>query len=110
MRKPPKQQQKLKIEPPSATCPYCRFTSAVAGEWSVEDGRLVFRAAEDPLPSRGPSLDYCCEGSDCGEFSGIEPSWGDNLTVTDEQFAVLKATATQAREDEMKAWQQREEP
>ena len=35
----------LEIEGPSATCGHCRFTSALAGTFSVEDGLLVWRGA-----------------------------------------------------------------
>ena len=41
----------LEIEGPSATCGHCRFTSALAGTFSVEDGLLVWRGAPDVQPT-----------------------------------------------------------
>jgi hypothetical protein len=94
----------LEIENPLATCGYCRFTSELSGTWSVEDGRLVFRAALNPLTRRGPSLGSCCEGSHGGIPGALEfkrvTAGGEALA--DGQFAVLKASAgsPEAREEE----------
>jgi hypothetical protein len=60
---------KLTIEAPSARCGHCGFTTSVAGGWSVEAGRLIFRAEPNPFPFRGPDEDWCGE---CGaELTGI---------------------------------------
>jgi hypothetical protein len=80
----------LEIGNPSATCGHCRFLAELTGEWSVEDGRLVFRAAADPQPGRGPHLHGCAEGEQCGEFAhvtlgGVELDAG--------QIAALRASA-----------------
>jgi hypothetical protein len=86
----------LEIDSPLATCGSCRFTTALTGTWSVEDGRLVFRAALDPLTRRGPSIDSCCEGRHeldgdrVIEFAGVKL---DGQRLGDEQFTALKASA-----------------
>lgn len=88
--------QTLEIESPLATCGGCRFTTALSGTWTVEDGRLVFRAALDPLQRRGPSMGSCCEGRhegvECGalEFRYLTV---DGEPLTGEQFATLRASA-----------------
>jgi hypothetical protein len=87
--------QTLEIDGPTATCGGCRFTSALEGAWSVEDGRLVWRAEPDPQPGRGPDLTSCCEGSDCAdEFRHVTVDGGD-LSAGD--LAALRATAADAR-------------
>ncbi len=55
----------MEIEGPTIMCGSCHFMSKLAGNWYVEDDRLVWRG--DPLltPWRGPRLDICCEGRDC---------------------------------------------
>ena len=85
----------LEIEGPRASCGYCRFTSALRGAWSVEDGLLVWRAAPDPQPGRGPDLRSCCEGWECGEFSGIT---ADDQVLSDEDVAAMRATAEEAQQ------------
>lgn len=81
----------LEIGNPSATCGHCRFMTALAGEWSVEDGRLVFRAAADPQPRRGPDLESCGESAErVAEFERITVD-GEELTAA--QVAALRATA-----------------
>lgn len=87
----------LEIEGPSAACGRCRFMSALSGRWSVEDGRLVWRADPDPQPRRGPDLESCCEGRKCGEFAGIVADGGE-LSAAD--VAALRETARLARERE----------
>jgi hypothetical protein len=85
--------KRLHIEFPAARCGYCGFTSGVYGEWTVEDGRLVFRAEADPLPGRGPDLFGCCEGSECGDFSGVEFDYGQD-PLSDAEFAALRRAAS----------------
>lgn len=80
----------LDIEGPSARCGHCGFVSALAGKWSVEDGLLVWRAAPEPLPGRGPDLESCCESSPVVRFEHVAVD-GDELTA--EQIAALRATA-----------------
>ena len=90
-RKPELWRETLEIENPLATCGGCRFTTALSGAWSVEDGRLVFRAMLDPLARRGPSMDSCCEGHHEGvEFKCVTV---DGRPLADEEFAALKASA-----------------
>lgn len=84
----------LEIDNPSATCGHCRFMTTLTGEWSVEDGRLVFRAAADPQPRRGPDLRRCGEGRECGDFAHITVD-GEELTA--EQVTEMRATATEAQ-------------
>jgi hypothetical protein len=106
-RKPPEPwRETLEIENPLATCGGCRFTTALGGTWSVEDGRLVFRAMLDPLARRGPSMGGCCEGHHEGvEFGALEFKrvTVDDRPLTDEEFATLKASAEspEAWEEEM---------
>jgi hypothetical protein len=84
----------LEIDNPLATCGGCRFTSALSGTWSVEGGRLVFRAMLNPLTRRSPSVGSCCESSHDGrgaiEFSGVTV---DGEQLGDEQFAALRAAS-----------------
>jgi hypothetical protein len=61
----------LEIREPTATCGHCRFTTALRGEFSVEAGRLVWRADRDSQPGRGPDLNSCCESSPVIEFAHI---------------------------------------
>jgi len=90
----------LEIEPPSIKCGDCRFTSAMAGVWSVEGGRLVFRADADPQPRRGPDLVGCCESDrDSGETTGVEVTdssdeggW-TSRRLSDEEFRLLRVEA-----------------
>jgi hypothetical protein len=96
-RKPPDPwQETLEIDNPLATCGGCRFTTALGGTWSVEDGRLVFRAALDPLARRGPGMGSCCEGYHEGIDAGaleFRRVTVDGKALSDDQFAVLKASA-----------------
>lgn len=96
MKEKPK--PKLELEPPTVECPYCRFKSSVSGTWSLEDGRLAFRADADPLTGRGPSLDGCREGRECGEFSGIATTWGQEFSVDGDQYEEMKAIAAKTWE------------
>jgi hypothetical protein len=78
----------LKIDEPTAKCGNCRFGNLLTGKWSVEDGRLVFRADTSPLRSRGPSLGWCGE---CGaEFDLLTMGLSDTPLSTDD-FDALKA-------------------
>lgn len=86
-------QKTLEIENPLAVCGHCRFATALTGEWSVEDGRLVFRAAADPQPRRGPDLSSCCESDPVVEFEAITV---DDEPLAAEGVAALRATAREA--------------
>lgn len=87
------EQETLQIEAPLATCGHCRFTSALTGKWSVEGGVLVWRAAADPQPRRGPDLNSCCESDPAISFERITV---DDEPLTAEQIATLRATAEEA--------------
>lgn len=90
----------IDLEDPAFSCAECHFSSVVAGKWSVEDGRLVFRADADPQPRRGPDLEYCGEGyGPIANFSAIHTHWGSGR-IDGEDFAALQATAREAREQE----------
>ena len=98
--------QTLEIENPLATCGSCRFTTALDGTWTVEDGRLVFRAALNPLIRRGPSMGTCTEGTHEGVDRGaLEFRYltVDGRALSDEEFTALKASAEspEAWEEEM---------
>ena len=89
----------LEIENPSASCGHCRFMTRLTGKWSVEDGRLVFRADADPQPRRGPDLTSCCEGLSC-------PDEFERVTVGDRdlgggEIAAVRASAEYARLHEL---------
>jgi hypothetical protein len=88
-------QQTLEIEPPSVQCGHCRFSSSLKGQWSVEDGRLVFRADADPQPGRGPDLDSCCESSPVVDFEHIAVTDGnwDTRELSAEDVASLREQA-----------------
>ena len=75
----------LEIEGPTVTCGHCRFGSALDGKFSVEDGLLVWRAAPDPQPRRGPDLDSCCESSPVVEFEHIMAG-DEDLGAEDKQL------------------------
>lgn len=94
----------LAIEGPSATCGGCRFMAALTGKWSVEDGRLVWRADPDPQPRRGPDLERCGESDRCppGGFEYVTVD-GEDLSAGD--LAALRATAADARLREYESWQ-----
>lgn len=105
-RKPEPWRETLEIENPLATCGGCRFTTALDGTWSVEGGRLVFRAMLNPLTRRGPSLGSCCEGRHEGvEYGALEFKHvtADGKPLSDEDFAALKVSAEspEAWEEEM---------
>ena len=96
-----KKGESLEIEGPAAVCGYCRFMTRLTGKWSVEDGLLIWRADADPQPRRGPDLRSCCEGWECGDFSGIT---ADDQVLSDEDVTALRATAEQAQQREAEAW------
>jgi hypothetical protein len=98
----------LELEAPSATCGSCRFTTALTGTWSVEDGRLVWRAAPDPQPRRGPDFTSCCEGSDCGDFERVATDWGSGELSSEDVQAIRRAAAA-AQAEEMRAWHEAEQ-
>jgi hypothetical protein len=80
----------LEIENPHAVCGHCRFTTELSGEWSVEDGRLVFRAYPDPQPRRGPDLESCCETDPVIEFEHVTAGRNE---LPAEQVEALRTTA-----------------
>lgn len=82
----------LEIGNPSATCGHCRFMTELTGEWSAEDGRLVFRAAAHPQPRRGPDLESCCESDPVIKFEHITCGFPEQ-ELTAEQIAALRASA-----------------
>ena len=84
----------LEIEPPLAVCGHCRFTTALTGTFTVEDGLLVWRGAADPQPRRGPDLSGCCESDPVIEFQHITV---DSEPLTREQVAALQASAEAVR-------------
>jgi hypothetical protein len=86
----------LEIEGPSVTCGHCRFSSSLDGEFSVEDGRLTWRAAPDPQPGRGPGLFSCCESDPVVEFKHVVA--GDR-EFSSEEIAALRVTAGRVREE-----------
>ena len=98
-----RQKKTLDIQPPLARCGYCGFTTALTGAFAVEDGRLVFRADPDPQPRRGPDLEGCCEGRECGRFEHIA---ADDRELTADEVAALRAAARDAQRDELKAWRE----
>jgi hypothetical protein len=83
----------LAVLGPSATCGHCRFTTALTGKFSVEDGRLVWRAAADPQPRRGPDLHGCFESSPVIHFEHVTV---DGKRLSAEQVAALRQTAQRA--------------
>jgi hypothetical protein len=89
-----KAQKTLEIEAPLAVCGHCRFATALTGKFSVEDGLLVWRAAADPQPRRGPDLDNCCESSPVIEFEHVTV---DDEELSAEQITALRAAAAAAR-------------
>jgi hypothetical protein len=68
----------LDLEAPLAVCGHYIFATASKGEWTVEDGRLVFRAAADPQTRRGPDLEGCCASDHTVWFAGIRDDWNGN--------------------------------
>jgi hypothetical protein len=86
-------QETLGIAAPTAQCGHCGFTSYLQGAWSVENGRLVFRAAADPLEHRGPDFSSCCESDPVVQFRRIVT---EGEPLTDEQVAALRASAESA--------------
>jgi hypothetical protein len=91
----------LLLEPPSFSCGHCRFRSEVSGHWSVENGRLTFRADEDPQPRRGPDLEGCCEGQDCGAFASIVADSNEHQVINGTELETLRETARRFSEKEM---------
>lgn len=99
-----REQETLEIDAPLAECGGCRFGSRLDGKWSVEDGRLVFRAALSPLTRRGPDYESCGEGRDGPhEFRRITV---DGKPLTDEQVAELQAAqrSKAAWDEEQAGW------
>ena len=87
----------LEIEPPVAVCGHCRFTTALTGVFTVEDGLLVWRGAADVQPRRGPGLESCCESDPVIDFAYVE---ADGTRLSEQNVAALRATARAAWEAE----------
>jgi hypothetical protein len=83
----------LEIDGPTAECGHCRFTVALTGTFSVEDGLLVWRGAADPQPRRGPDLSSCCESDPVISFERVT---ADGVWLNGEQVAALRRTADEA--------------
>ena len=66
----------------------------LSGAFSVEDGLLVWRAAPDPQPRRGPDLSSCCESDPVINFKYVTV---DGVDLSGEQVAALRETAAQAQ-------------
>jgi hypothetical protein len=101
----------LEIGAPIAKCGHCRFGSALIGRWSVEGGRLVWRADPDPQPGRGPDLTSCCESSPVITFKRIVVTEGADWAERDlgaEDVTALRATAAEAQAREMREWHEAE--
>jgi len=92
----------LEISHPSVTCGHCRFQSALEGEFTVEDGRLTWRAAPDPQPRRGPDFWSCCESSPVIQFEHID---ADGKDLSGEEIQALRDAAEQARLAEFPEWE-----
>lgn len=84
----------LEIDAPMAECGWCGYGQRLSGTWTVEDGRLVFRAHLDPLMRRGPGYSSCSE-SDHGGNGAISFTrvTVDGEPLTDGQVAELQAAA-----------------
>lgn len=87
----------LEIESPLARCADCGFVNRLTGVWSVDDGRLVFRADANPLSRRGPDFHHCGESSEVAEFTRI--TVGDK-PLRAEEVAALQAAEAQWNEIE----------
>lgn len=85
-----KRRNLLEIENPRAQCGHCHFTSRLTGTWTVENGRLVFRADANPLSHRGPDFHSCGESEEVTEFKRI--------TVDDKELTAEEVVALQAAE------------
>jgi len=83
----------LEIEGPAATCGHCRFTTALTGKFSVEDGLLVWRGDADLQPRRGPDLEDCCESDPVVSFERIE---ADGESLASDQVEALRQSAAEA--------------
>ena len=84
----------LELESPILTCGDCRFASRVHGQWSIEDGRLVFRADADPQPGRGPDLQCCCESWRIAHWTKIVTDTGQEFSGS--ELRTLRKTASLA--------------
>jgi hypothetical protein len=85
-----------------AICGGCGFATAMSGSWSVEDGRLTWRADPDPQPRRGPDLNWCGESDRCPP-DGFKRVTVDNRELSAEDIGTLRATAGYARIHEFDA-------
>ena len=84
----------LEIRNPMAVCGHCNFATELTGVWSVEHGRLVFRAAADPQPRRGPDLDGCAESDPVVHFRHVTV---DDENLRESEIEELKDTARASR-------------
>jgi hypothetical protein len=99
----------LLLTPPSFMCSKCHFMTNLSGRWSIEHGRLMFRADEDPQPRRGPDLVSCCEGYECGDFTKIVTEYGsEKQEFSRQELDELRRTAANACEGAMKRYYERE--
>lgn len=87
----------LDIDSPDVRCSVCSFTTSLSGQWTVEDGRLVFRADADPLQSRGPDFGGCSEGRQPHSVVGVTVDYG-HRRLSDEEFAMLRSAADAERQ------------
>jgi len=87
VRKLTEDQKTLKISNPLVECGHCRFTNALSGKWVVLGRRLVFVADADPLTTRGPDFESCCESDPVVYFEHITV---DDVPLTAEQIADLR--------------------
>jgi len=83
----------LDIDGPTATCGHCRFVTALAGKFSVEDGLLVWRGDADLQPRRGPDLESCCESDPVIGFERVEV---DSEPLSAGQLASLRRSQRNA--------------
>lgn len=98
----------LLLAPPSFMCSKCHFSTSLSGRWSIEHGRLTFRADEDPQPRRGPDLGGCCEGYECGNFTKIVTEYGsEEQEFSRKELDELRRTAANAYEDAMRRYYER---
>lgn len=87
---------KLEIEAPGVECGNCNFSNYLAGEWTVEAGRLSWRADPDALRGRGPSFYSCGE---CGaEYDGAIFDFG-RRQIDPQDFVALVASERDAQDD-----------
>jgi hypothetical protein len=90
-----KREPLLNLDNPTVQCNVCFFENVLSGTWTVENGRLVFRADADPLQTRGPDFHHCAESSEVTEFTSMTFDYGQQR-FSDEDFRALQATSEAA--------------